>query len=98
MCVCLVCVCACVCECVLIRCYIIVFRLWDIRSSRVPLFTITAHEGKVLCLDWSLPQVIVIFKLCHLITGIRVILAQEGAARQQIRRVTGKDDCHEVTV
>jgi ribosome biogenesis protein YTM1 len=33
-------------------------KLWDIRSSRVPLFTITAHEGKVLCLDWSLPQLL----------------------------------------
>jgi len=32
-------------------------RLWDTRSPKVPLFTITAHEGKVLCLDWSLPKV-----------------------------------------
>ena len=35
----------------------ILLRVWDVRSSRLPLFTITAHEGKVLCLDWSLPQV-----------------------------------------
>ena len=33
------------------------YRLWDIRSSKTPMFTIAAHEGKVLCLDWSLPKV-----------------------------------------
>ena len=32
-------------------------KLWDIRSSKLPLYTISAHEGKVLCSDWSLPQV-----------------------------------------
>ena len=32
-------------------------RLWDTRSPKIPLFTITAHEGKVLCLDWTLPKV-----------------------------------------
>ena len=32
-------------------------RLWDIRSPKEPLFTITAHEGKVLCCDWSIPSV-----------------------------------------
>lgn len=29
----------------------------SIYSPREPLFTIAAHEDKVLCLDWSLPQV-----------------------------------------
>ena len=32
-------------------------RMWDIRSNKTPLFTIAAHERKVLCLDWSLPKV-----------------------------------------
>ena len=32
-------------------------RVWDIRSTKQPLFTITAHEGKVLCCDWTLPNV-----------------------------------------
>jgi ribosome biogenesis protein YTM1 len=33
-------------------------KLWDIRSSKSPLYTIAAHDGKVLCLDWSIPQMI----------------------------------------
>ena len=33
-------------------------RLWDIRCNKTPMFTIAAHEGKVLCLDWSLPKVL----------------------------------------
>ncbi|CAI7993738.1 Ribosome biogenesis protein WDR12 homolog (Fragment), partial [Geodia barretti] len=33
-------------------------KVWDIRSSKLPLFTITAHEGKVLCLDWTFPQLL----------------------------------------
>jgi ribosome biogenesis protein YTM1 len=33
-------------------------RLWDTRTPKVPLFAMTSHEAKVLCLDWSQPQMI----------------------------------------
>ncbi|KAL5496249.1 hypothetical protein EMCRGX_G012494 [Ephydatia muelleri] len=33
-------------------------RMWDARSGKVPLYTIMSHEGKVLSLDWSCPEVI----------------------------------------
>lgn len=33
-------------------------RMWDVRSGKVPLYTIMSHEGKVLSLDWSCPQII----------------------------------------
>ena len=32
-------------------------RLWDTRNTKLPLFTIAAHEGKALCVDWTLPKV-----------------------------------------
>ena len=32
-------------------------KLWDVRSGKSPLYTITAHTGKVLCADWSLAKV-----------------------------------------
>ena len=32
-------------------------RVWDVRSGKVPLYTIMSHEGKVLSLDWSCPEV-----------------------------------------
>ena len=39
-------------------------KLWDVRSSKLPLYTISAHEGKVLCSDWSLPKVCVCVCVC----------------------------------
>lgn len=44
-------------------------KLWDIRSNKLPLYTISAHEGKVLCSDWSLNRVSIIFNQYDMLHG-----------------------------
>ncbi|BET01892.1 Pescadillo homolog [Nesidiocoris tenuis] len=34
-------------------------KMWDLRSPTVPLYEMEGHEEKVLCTDWSLPDLIV---------------------------------------
>ena len=33
-------------------------KLWDIRSPKTPLFDLEAHQDKVMCLDWSIKDLI----------------------------------------
>ncbi|XKL66223.1 hypothetical protein PGB90_009643 [Kerria lacca] len=34
-------------------------KLWDIRSCNTPLFDLLGHEDKILCCDWSKPELII---------------------------------------
>ncbi|XP_014294569.1 ribosome biogenesis protein WDR12 homolog [Halyomorpha halys] len=34
-------------------------KLWDIRSPSVPLFDMVGHEDKILCCDWTFPDLVV---------------------------------------
>ncbi|XP_041365510.1 ribosome biogenesis protein WDR12 homolog [Gigantopelta aegis] len=33
-----------------------VMKLWDTRSPKAPLFDMSGHEGKILAVDWSIPD------------------------------------------
>jgi ribosome biogenesis protein YTM1 len=33
-------------------------KLWDLRNTKAPIFEMVGHEDKVLCVDWSIPNVV----------------------------------------